>query len=463
MHGASIRHRPRCAPIAFYGDDFTGAAANLLEFHRRGLRGILFVETPNFERFKEVTADLDVAGVAGIARSLPPHAMAAEIEPALKLFEAAGARVIQYKICATFDSSPEQGSFGTVLELARQCLGVQNVPIVAAHPDFGRYTAFGHHFATYRGEVFRLDRHPSMAAHPATPMHEADLRVHLARQTSLPIGICDFTELRRAPVDRIVALIDQLDANATTAKAATLFDAIEAADLRKIAHAVWYASARRPLFAIASHGLAAGLAAHLSEQRPQSDAGAPQRPVDSIVVLSGSCTPHTAAQIAYARSQGWLVRRLALAEIAVRGENELADSLALEICNALERKQSVVICTAAGLDDTSIARGTEVCEQLGAESSALIGALYGAVLRRVSARRRLPRFVVAGGDTSSQTMRRLGIDALSVDAINPTSQDAFMRIHAADPALNGAQVLLKAGQNGDDDHFVLAREGRHWR
>jgi uncharacterized protein YgbK (DUF1537 family) len=98
-----------------------------------------------------------------------------------------------------------------------------------------------------------------------------------------------------------------------------------------------------------------------------------------------------------------------------------------------------------------------------AESSALIGSLYSALLRRVSARRRLSRFVVAGGDTSSQTMRRLGIDALSVDAINPASQDAFMRIHAADPALSGAQVLLKAGQNGNDDHFVLAREGRHWR
>ncbi len=463
MHETSIPQRPRGAPIAFYGDDFTGAAGNLLEFHRRGLRGILFVETPSLERFKEATANLDVAGVAGIARSLPPHAMAAEIEPAFQLFKAAGARVIQYKICTTFDSSPEQGSFGAVLELARRCFGIQNVPIVAAHPDFGRYTAFGHHFATFRGEVFRLDRHPSMAAHPATPMHEADLRAHLARQTTLPIGVCDFTALRRASVDRIVALIDQHDADVATATAATLFDAIEPADLRKIAHAVWHASARRPVFALASHGLAAGLAAHLGDQHAESGNGAAQCPVNSIVVLSGSCTPHTAAQIAHAKSQGWLVLRLPLAELAVHGENELADSLALQVCSALEREQSVVIYTASGLDDANIATGTQVCEQMGAESSALIGGLYGAVLRRVSARRRLPRFVVAGGDTSSQTMRRLGIDALSVDAINPASQDAFMRIHAADPALNGAQVLLKAGQNGDDNHFVLAREGRHWR
>jgi uncharacterized protein YgbK (DUF1537 family) len=463
MHETSMSPRTGGAPIAFYGDDFTGAAGNLLEFHRRGLRGILFVETPSLERFKEATANLDVAGVAGVARSLPPQEMAAEIEPALLLFKAAGARVIQYKICATFDSSPKQGSFGAVLELARRCLGVQNVPIVAAHPDFGRYTAFGHHFATYRGEVFRLDRHPSMAAHPATPMHEADLRVHLAQQTSLPIGLCDFTELRCAPVDRIVALVDQRDTSAATALAATVFDAIEHADLRKIAHAIWYASARRPVFAMASHGLAAGLAAHLGDQGAESDVGVPQRPVDSIVVLSGSCTPHTAAQIAHARSQGWLVRRLSLAELAVHGESQLAGSLALEIRNAFERKQSVVIYTASGLDDANIATGSHVCEQMGAESSALIGGLYGAVLRRVSATLHLPRFVVAGGDTSSQTMRRLGIDALSVDAINPASQDAFMRIHAANGALNGAQVLLKAGQNGGDDHFVLAREGRHWR
>ncbi|MEA3114555.1 MAG: 3-oxoisoapionate kinase [Caballeronia sp.] len=458
MQVTSSQERLDGAPFAFYGDDFTGAAANLLEFHRKGMRGLLFVQTPSRERWAQATKNLDVAGVAGIARSLSPPAMVAEIRPAFELFKAAGARIVQYKICATFDSSPAQGSFGAVLELAQQCFGSQNVPIVAAHPNFGRYTAFGNHFAAYRGDVYRLDRHPSMASHPATPMHEADLRTHLARQTTLPVGLCDFTTLRSQSIDELAARLAEHGA-----MTATVFDALEDADLRKIAHAIWDASAHRPMFTLASHGLAAGLAAHLGKEPAAGAEGTPQHPVDSIVVLSGSCTPHTAAQIDYAKAQGWRTVRLSLEELAARGEDEFADMLALDVCESLARKQSIVIYTAAGPDDATLRAGSTVFERMQAESSAVIGGLYGTVLHRVAARRRLSRFVVAGGDTSSQTMRRLGIDALSVDAINPASQDALMHIHAADPALNGAQVLLKAGQNGADNHFVLAREGRQWR
>ncbi|SAL76789.1 YgbK domain-containing protein [Caballeronia telluris] len=446
----------RAAPVCFYGDDFTGAAGNLLEFHRRGLRGIMFVETPGAQRFSEAFSQFDVVGIAGIARALPPHKMAAEIEPAFRLFSAAGARIAQYKICATFDSSPQQGSFGTVLELAERCFGAQNVPIVAAHPDFGRYTAFGNHFAPYRGEVYRLDRHPSMSAHPATPMREADLRVHLAQQTKRLIGLCDFPSLRSASVAELVKRLNARDVSGT------VFDAMEADDLRKIADAVWQASASRTVFTLASHGFAAGLAAHLRGAAQNAPVPAPQRAVDSIVALSGSCTPHTAAQIAHAQDHGWRAIRVSLEELASKSEDAIADVLATGICEALEREQSIVVYTAAGPDDATIAAGRDVCDRMQAESSAVIGGVYGAVLRRVAARRQLPRFIVAGGDTSSQTMRRLGIDALSVDAVNPASQDAFMRIHAAGGALDGAQVLLKAGQNGADDHFVQAREGRAW-
>ena len=46
-------------------------------------------------------------------------------------------------------------------------------------------------FAAAGGEVYRIDRHPTMAHHPATPMHEADLRLHLSQQTDLPIGLVD--------------------------------------------------------------------------------------------------------------------------------------------------------------------------------------------------------------------------------------------------------------------------------
>ena len=58
------------------------------------------------------------------------------------------------------------------------------VPLVVGAPQLKRYTFAGHLFAAYQGEVYRIDRHPVMSRHPVTPMAEADLRLHLAQQTT---------------------------------------------------------------------------------------------------------------------------------------------------------------------------------------------------------------------------------------------------------------------------------------
>ena len=53
----------------------------------------------------------------------------------------------------------------------------------------GRFQCFGNLFALAHGKGYRLDRHPVMSQHPVTPMDEADLGRHLARQTEKPIGL----------------------------------------------------------------------------------------------------------------------------------------------------------------------------------------------------------------------------------------------------------------------------------
>src|SRR3546814_14822481 len=80
------------------------------------------------------------------------------------------AAVLHYKTCSTFDSSPETGSIGRAMEIgARQFGGV--VPIVVGAPHLGRYVVFGNLFAVAGGdEVFRIDRPPTMARPPVTPM-----------------------------------------------------------------------------------------------------------------------------------------------------------------------------------------------------------------------------------------------------------------------------------------------------
>src|SRR5262249_42073722 len=92
-------------------------------------------------------------------------------------------------------SAPHRGSIGRAIEIGLQEFGQDMVPIVVGAPELGRYTTFGQLFAAFHGEVFRIDRHPVMSHHPATPMTEADLLVHLARQTDLPMARIDLADL----------------------------------------------------------------------------------------------------------------------------------------------------------------------------------------------------------------------------------------------------------------------------
>jgi uncharacterized protein YgbK (DUF1537 family) len=63
------------------------------------------------------------------------------------------------------------------------------------------------------------------------------------------------------------------------------------------------------------------------------------------------------------------------------------------------------------------------------------------------------RVIVCGGDTSSRVTRLLGVESLSI-AANPWGNVVLLRAHAADPAVDGLELLLKGGQVGADALFT---------
>jgi len=78
----------------------------------------------------------------------------------------------------------------------------------------------------------------------------------------------------------------------------------------------------------------------------------------------------------------------------------------------------------------------------------------GAVVRET----RLGRLLFAGGDTSSHGVAQLGIDALTWAApIEPGAP--LVRAHAADPAIDGLELVLKGGQMGGEGFFETVRRG----
>ena len=167
----------------WYGDDFTGATDTLAELARRGMRALLFLNHPDAARL-ESAGHLDAVGIAGSSRAMAPTAMADELAPVDRLFRDLGVRVLHYKCCSTFDSAPETGSIGAALRALRPFFPSPFRPIIGGQPNLGRYTLYGNLFATagIGGTVHRIDRHPTMHAHPVTPMAEADFRLHLAAQ-----------------------------------------------------------------------------------------------------------------------------------------------------------------------------------------------------------------------------------------------------------------------------------------
>src|SRR6185437_5106540 len=99
--------------------------------------------------------------------------------------KALSAPLIHYKVCSTFDSSPETGSIGRAIEIGQDVFNSTVTPMVVGAPRLGRYCIFGNLFARsgLDSEVFRLERHPTMRTHPITPMCDSDLRRLLAMQT----------------------------------------------------------------------------------------------------------------------------------------------------------------------------------------------------------------------------------------------------------------------------------------
>ena len=183
------------ALYSYYGDDFTGSTDVLEGLAVAGVRSVLFLGSPAEHHWRRFS-DCQAFGIAGDSRSRTPEWMDEHLPGIFARLRSFGAPIVHYKTCSTFDSSPAIGSIGRAMEIGRDILKSPFVPVVVAAPHLKRYVVFGNLFAAAGNEIYRIDRHPTMRQHPVTPMHEADLRLHLARQTPLRVGLIDLPTLR---------------------------------------------------------------------------------------------------------------------------------------------------------------------------------------------------------------------------------------------------------------------------
>src|SRR4051794_26966440 len=275
--------------LSFYGDDFTGSSAVLEVLTFAGVPSVMFLEPPGPDALARYP-DLRAVGIAGVSRSQDPAWMDAHLPDAFRALAAIGAPVAHYKVCSTFDSSPTCGSIGKAIELGAPLLGGDWHPLVVGAPAIRRYQAFGNLFAGTPDGVWRLDRHPVMSRHPVTPMDEADLRLHLAKQTSMPIGLVDLAEIKAGRADAALA--------ARRAEGAEIvaLDVIDEHTLLEAGRLVWN-EGRGRVFAVGSQGVEYALVAHWRAigLLPREIAEPALRPVERLFAVSGSCSPVTAS------------------------------------------------------------------------------------------------------------------------------------------------------------------------
>lgn len=432
---------PAIPKLGWYGDDFTGATDTLAALAKAGRRVLLFLDVPDVARLEAAQrgagGPLDAVGIAGAARSMPPDAMRAELEPVGRFFGALGVPVMHYKCCSTFDSAPTVGSIGEAVRALAPYFPNRFRPMVGGQPNIGRYCLFSTLFAAAGtgGTVHRIDRHPTMSVHPVTPMAEADLRRHLAAQ-----GLDGMAALHYPDYCLDGAALDiRLERLLAEGPSAVLLDVSRSADLATVGRLIWNQSLRQPLLAVGPSSVAQALTAHwdaqsppaLAEEAPLATATTP------VFLMAGSLSPVTRRQIEAAGSYC----RIQADAAALCDESAYGERLLGEVAASLAAGRHTLVWTAPAEPGTA---DTTRAGRVAAATAAFVAAVLRAVpLRRVG---------IAGGDTSSLAVRALGCWGLSYRCTLAPGV-TVSRTHADDPVADGLELMLKGGQMGGDDLF----------
>ncbi|MGI9520491.1 MAG: four-carbon acid sugar kinase family protein [Hyphomicrobiaceae bacterium] len=447
--------------MAFYGDDFTGSADAMEALTVNGVRTALFLGHPSQERLNERLQSLQAIGISGTSRTMTPTQMDGELPDQFKLLNGLGPRLIHYKVCATFDSSPQIGSIGRAADIAFDVMKPASGVIVQGIPLLGRYVAFGNHFTVYGDQRYRLDRHPVMSKHPITPMDEGDIRIHFAKMSSKKVALIDLIHLEESQK----SISDRFDRCLAEGGDIVLFDTLSDKHLSEIGRLLHEKSEKGTIFAIGSSGFEYAMARYwreigLVEEPPEFSAIGP---AERMIVVSGSAAANTAEQINFALTEGF--GAVALSTDRLVNDEVAEDERKRAIREALEHLndgRSPLIYATLGPDDPIIGKTVDTVRRLRIDPSdtgKLIAKQQGLILRALLEETGINRVCVAGGDTCSHALRQLDIHSLEL--LMPIAPAAPLCLASSDnQTFDGLQVASKGGQIGTPDYFLKVMAGR---
>jgi uncharacterized protein YgbK (DUF1537 family) len=444
--------------LSYYGDDFTGSTDVMEALTINGVKTVLFLDVPTQEQLRQFP-DVQAVGIAGTSRSMTPEQMKVALPPVFRGLETLQATFTHYKICSTFDSSPTLGSIGYAIELALETFAQTPslIPLVVGVPVLLRYVVFGNLFASVQGITHRLDRHPTMSVHPATPMNEADLRLHLAKQTALSMHSINVLDLAQEPQYLVEQLAGFEQENETRI---VLFDTLDRAHLQTIGQTLLEYHPTQTKFVVGSSGVEYALVEAWQQHGiVQAPATLPTvSPIEQLLVMSGSASPVTKRQIEtlQAKANAHLIAIDTAKLVHPDHATQERERLVEESVRVLKAGHSLVLHTAIGSDDPRLNATRQAFAEQGldpTQTASVLGKQQGLIVNDILAQVSLPRVCIVGGDTSGHVAHAMGITALEfVASVAPGAP--LCRATGVLPTSDGLEISFKGGQNGKEDYFL---------
>ncbi len=406
-------------------DDYTGASDAASFLIGAGLKTLLFNGIPNEE--------ISPCHAVVIALKSRTQEKAAAVQDSLAAFawlHKQGARHLYFKYCSTFDSTKE-GNIGPVLDAVLQNYKAPYSILCPALPVNGRLVKEG---VLYVDGVPLSETH--MKNHPLTPMWASEIAKLMEPQSQYETLNLPANTLEKGDAD-IQAL---LSAFATGKEHFYIVP-----DYETDAHGEKIAA----LFGdctVLSGG--SGILAHLAKRyrrQLEQEAGTTNAACFKTktkgrgLVLSGSCSKATLAQIADFEAKGYPSYALSLADLL--SGKETLDS----ICRFIEKhgEQAVLVHSMGDTkplaDETQKQKVAALLENTAAE------------LAKKAVDSGYTRLVVAGGETSSAAIQKLGYAGFEIGESVAPGVPVMMPLANRD-----IRLVLKSGNFGQVDFFERA-------
>ena len=407
-------------------DDVTGATDLANNLVRAGMRVVQTIGVP-----VQPIDGVDAVVVALKSRTAPVAEAVAQSLAAARWLRAQGAVQIYFKVCSTFDSTP-QGNIGPVAQALLAEAGETFALVTPAFPENGRTVFKGHLFV---GELLLSDS--PMRHHPLTPMTDANLvRVLQAQVQGAKVGLID----HRSVAGGVAAVQSRIAALRAEGVAFAIADAVSDADLRTLA-----AASRHLALVVAGSGLAIGIPA-LHGFAPSAQAAQLPPARGARAIVSGSCSAATQAQLADFQSRGG--EAFAIDPLQLSAGVDLA-AQALAWARPRLGRAPVLVYATAGPEAVRAVQALLGAERAGA---LVEGALARVALGLVEAG--VGQLLVAGGETSGACVQALGVTQLR---IGPQIDPGVPWCHVPRPE-PGLHLALKSGNFGGVDFFSRAFE-----